>query len=212
VLPSGIAPFLPLALGGVSVSFDVPCEKEECGPADSLGVPGRLTYVSANQINVQIPWELAGYSSVKMKVSLGDFSTSVYTLPLSDYAPAVFEAPVGSGFAVAQVAENFQLITQQNPAPRGEWIIIYANGLGPVDNTPPTGELTPLEGLATCLTMPEVTIGGKPAEVGFAGLTPDGIGYYQINVKVPDDLEPGVQPVIVSVNGVPAKTVMLPVK
>lgn len=212
VLPAGIDPFLPLSLAGVSVSFDVPCEGDQCGPLDGFGVPGRLTYVSANQINVQIPWELAGHSSVKMKVSLRDFSTSVYTLPLSDYAPAVFEAPIGSGFAVAQIAENFQLITQQNPAPRGQWIIIYANGLGPVDNTPPTGELTPREGLATCLTKPEVTIGGKPAEVFFAGLTPDGIGYYQINVKVPDDIEPGVQPVTVSVNGVSAKTVMLHVR
>lgn len=203
VLPEGIAPYLPIALGRVSVSFDV---------EGSFGVPGRLTYVSPNQINVQIPWELAGHSSVKMKVSLGDFSTAVYDLPLSDYAPAVFESPIGSGFAVAQIAENFELITQQNPAPRGALIVLYANGLGPVDNTPPSGEQTPLDGLATCLTTPEVTIGGKPAQVEFAGLTPTGIGYYQINVRVPDNIEPGVQPVIVSVNGVPAKTVMLPVK
>lgn len=202
VLPPGVAPFLPIALGGVSVSFD----------SDQVSVPGRLTYVSPDQINVQIPWELAGHSSARMKVTTGDFATAVYTLPLANYAPAVFE---DSGFVVAQEADTYEVISTSYPAKKDSWIILYANGLGPVDNTPPTGEGTPMPdtgGLATCLNKPEVTVDGKPAEVYFAGLVPTGIGYYQINVKVPADAQSGVRPVTVTVNGVTAKTVNLPIQ
>jgi uncharacterized protein (TIGR03437 family) len=187
---------------GKSVSFD----------SDQVSVPGRLTYASPDQINVQIPWELAGHSSARMKVTTGDFATAVYTLPLANYAPAVFE---DSGFVVAQEADTYEVISTSYPAKKDSWIILYANGLGPVDNTPPTGEGTPMPdtgGLATCLNKPEVTVDGKPAEVYFAGLVPTGIGYYQINVKVPADAQSGVRPVTVTVNGVTAKTVNLPIQ
>jgi len=62
--------YLPLALAGVSVSFDAP----------PLSLPGRLTLVSPGQITLQAPPELEGLNSVQMKVSIGDFSTDVYNV------------------------------------------------------------------------------------------------------------------------------------
>ena len=53
-------PSLPVSLGQVSVSFD--------GGGKSL--PGHFHFVSPGQINVQIPWEFQGQSSVQMKVTL----------------------------------------------------------------------------------------------------------------------------------------------
>jgi uncharacterized protein (TIGR03437 family) len=151
-----------------------------------------------------------------MKVTIGDYTTAVYTLFLSENAPAVFEAPLGSGLAAAQDAFTYQNISAQNPAKKGSWVVIYANGLGPVEDgkTPVSGELTPpaTQGLAHCKYTPGVTIDGKPAEVNFAGLTPTGIGYYQINVKVPDDAQSGNRPVTVNSNGAMAKTVNLPIQ
>jgi minor extracellular serine protease Vpr len=70
-------------------------------------------------------------------------------------------------------------VTASNPAQRGHYLIIYANGLGPVDNPPVTGETTPAQPLARTLVTPTVTIGGKPAEALFSGLTPGSIGLYQ---------------------------------
>jgi uncharacterized protein (TIGR03437 family) len=43
-------------------------------------------------------------------------------------------------------------------------------------------------------------------------LTPTGIGYYQINVQVPANAPSGIQPVIVTANGVAAKTVYLAIQ
>jgi uncharacterized protein (TIGR03437 family) len=45
--------------------------------------------------------------------------------------------------------------------------------------------------------------------VDFAGLTPTGIGYYQINVQVPHNAPSGDQPVVLTADGVAGKTVTL---
>jgi minor extracellular serine protease Vpr len=203
-LPAGLDPYLPLSLASVRVSFDV--------PAQLVSVPGHLSWAGSRQLNVQIPWELQGHSPALMKVSIGDIDTALYTVPISDSAPALFENPPGSGVAVAQDPFNpAVLFTAQHAAQKDQWVTFYGNGLGPVDHTPPSGDMTPpaTQGLAKCTKTVTVTIGGQPATVDFAGLTPTGIGYYQINVKVPANAPSGDQPVVLTADGVAGKTVSL---
>ncbi|HEX8984881.1 MAG TPA: hypothetical protein VF767_05605, partial [Bryobacteraceae bacterium] len=58
-----------------------------------------------------------------------------------------------------------------------------------------------------------VTIGGTPAtEIDFAGLTPESIGLYQINVKVPEGTPGGLQPIVVTVAGNTSKAAKLNIK
>ncbi|MFB3829239.1 MAG: S8 family serine peptidase [Bryobacteraceae bacterium] len=194
---------LPFSLGGASVAFD----------AEEVSVAGRLYYASPTQINVQVPWELAGKRSVQMKVDVGRVSGRLVTLNLTDVAPGVFEYAESTGVLLAAALDlNFGVIGTNNPAARGSAIQLYCNGLGPVDNTPPTGEPAPVSPLARTFAQPTVTIGGRPAAVGFSGLAPGFSGLYQVNVTVPSDAPTGVQPLILTVNGIPAKTVNLPVR
>jgi uncharacterized protein (TIGR03437 family) len=197
-------PFLPYALAGVSVSFDVP------GPRS---LAGRLHFVSERQVNVQVPWELQGLNSAQIKVSIGDNSSALYTVPLNDYSPAAFEfdEPGTGRKLAAALDENFRLITSQNPVARGRVAQIYANGLGPVDNTPPSGEPSPAQPLGRTRVQPEVTIGGRPARVTFSGLAPGFVGLYQMNVEVAGDTPTGVQPLVITVGGVTSKSSNLPV-
>jgi uncharacterized protein (TIGR03437 family) len=207
VLAPGIDPYLPVALAGVHVGFQV--------PGQSVSVPGGLTYASSQQINAQIPWELQGYSTAWMTVSIGGIDTAAYTVPLASSGPALFEYPVGSGNALAQ--DPFApatFFTAQQPVQAGQWVTFYANGLGPVSQTPASGQMTPpaSQGLAQCTQTITVSIAGQSVTPEFAGLTPTGIGYYQINVQVPANAPSGNQPVIVTANGVPAKTVYLAIQ
>jgi uncharacterized protein (TIGR03437 family) len=186
------------------VSFDAP----------GLSVPGHLHYVSPGQINVQIPWEFQGLASVKMKVSVGGDQSAVYTLPLVDASPAAFEIPDSSGNRVVLAARdrNGKIISSANPALRGKTVTLYVNGLGPVDHTPPNGDVTPLPPpLAATKLSPTVTIGGKAAQVSFAGLTPSVVGLYFINVVVPAQAPVGMQPVVITINGIDSKSSNLPI-
>jgi len=200
-------PYLPLSLARVSVSFDV--------PSKNLSLPGRLSYVSDSQVNVQVPWELQGLNTAWIKVSIGyESSSSVYTLPLADYSPGFFEytEPASGRSLIAALDEGYKLITSDNAARRGRVVQLYANGLGPVDNQPPSGEATPAQPLATTRLTPTVTVGGRPASVQFSGLAPYNVGLYQLNVVVPPDAPTGIQPVVVTAGGVASKAANLPIQ
>jgi uncharacterized protein (TIGR03437 family) len=134
-----------------------------------------------------------------MKVTLNDpFGAAfgnVVTVPVSDYAPAFFE--IGNG-QVAALDLAFRLINGSNPARRAQIVQLYANGLGPLNSQPASGQPAPLSPLATCKTMPSVTIGGQAASVDFCGLAPGFPGLYQINVLIPPTLSPGTHSVILT--------------
>jgi uncharacterized protein (TIGR03437 family) len=57
-----------------------------------------------------------------------------------------------------------------------------------------------------------VTVGGRDASVGFSGLAPYIVGLYQLNVTIPADAPTGIQPIVISVNGVVSKTANLPIQ
>ena len=198
-------PYLPISLAGVSVSFD--------SEANRISVPGRLSFVSAGQVNVQIPWEVQGLTSVSMKVSVGELQTSVIQLPVRNQSPAFFEYTEGSGQRSAAALDvNFLVLSAGNPARRGAAVQFYLNGLGAVDNRPASGEVSPSQPLATLRVQPEVTVGGLPARVIFAGLAPGNVGLYQVNVVVPADAPAGRQPVTCTVNGVAAPSTFVTVQ
>ncbi len=192
---------LPLSMAGVRVSFD----------AGSVSVPGHLFFVTPGQINVQVPWELAGQRSVQMKVSVPGSSSTVYTLPLAASSPGMFTAPSGGATVPAALDENFQLVTASNPALQGHYIQLYCNGLGPVSNQPPSGDPAPSNPLAVTATTPTVTIGGQNAQVLFSGMTPGTVGLYQINVLVPN-VGAGLKEVDLSVGTFTAKAGTISVK
>lgn len=199
-------PYLPLAIDNVSVSFDV--------PSANLSLPGLISYVSPGQVNLQVPWELQGQSSAVIKVTIEDTQGSVYTLPLAPYSPAFFdELESGSNPpVVVAIDASGNRIGSAHPATRGQVVQLYANGLGPVNNQPADGALTPMSPQATTTAQPTVTIGGQPATLQFSGLAPNLIGVYQLTVAVPANISTGMQSAIVTINGVSSPAANLPVQ
>jgi len=194
---------LPLVIDGTTVSFDV--------PSAGISVPGYVTFVSPGQINLQVPWELAGQSSVEIKVSVDDgyLMGNVVTVPLAQYTPSFF---AGNGNIAALDAITYAYIQPSSPAHSGELLSLYANGLGPVTNQPASGAPAPGgPNLASTTTKPVVTIGGQQAQLGFWGLAPGYPGLYQLNVTVPPGLT-GNQQVTVSIGGQTSPAVLLAVQ
>jgi uncharacterized protein (TIGR03437 family) len=88
------------------------------------------------------------------------------------------------------------------PAKAGDTIVLFANGLGPVDNQPASGALSPASPLAKAQQTPTVTIGDLPASVQFAGLAPGFVGAYQVNIVVPAGLRSGTAPLVITAGGI----------
>jgi uncharacterized protein (TIGR03437 family) len=176
-------PYLPLSLASVAVSFD----------DGSLSIPGHIHFVSPSQINVQVPWEFQGHTSVRVKATWSDYYyTNVALVPISPFSPGIFAVTDATGVVVGDA----------NPVKRGQALIVYANGLGAVDRQPPSGEPTPgTQPLANTTTTPTAAIGGTSGQILFSGLAPNYVGLYQVNVLVPTTAPTGPQTLKLSIGG-----------
>ena len=200
-----LAPPLPFTLGGVTMTMG------------GGSVP--LFFVSPEQVNFQIPlFNLTGQVSTSLTVTQGTAITTI-TVLLKPYAPALFTTNAGgTGQASTLIAGTTSLAAPigafpgSRPAKVGEYISIYATGLGDVSNRPSLGYPSPGSLLATTLATPTVTIGGAPATVSFSGLAPGYVGLYQINVQVPVGAPTGPAiPLIVTIAGVSSNTATIAV-
>jgi uncharacterized protein (TIGR03437 family) len=173
---------LSTTLGGVSVTFN--------------NVPAPLTFVShsaanGDQLNVQVPYEVAGSSSAQVVVTNGSASAP-QTVSLADAAPGIFFT--GSGQAIAYGNSDFAFAAPTgslgsaaaHPAKINDpqTLVILATGLGAVNPPIATGAGDPTI-LHQTPTLPVVTVGGVPAQVVFSGILPGFPGVYQINIVVP---------------------------
>jgi uncharacterized protein (TIGR03437 family) len=66
----------------------------------------------------------------------------------------------------------------------------------------PSGQPAAADPLSIVNGNVQLTIGGQNAVIGFTGLTPGFVSFYQINAIVPDGLPPGNAEVILTVDGV----------
>jgi uncharacterized protein (TIGR03437 family) len=203
---------LPLVIQGTRVSFD---QLSIPGPGENaqnlISAPGHLSFSSPRQINLQVPWEFQLRSSAQVKVMAGDNFSKVVTVPLAVFAPAFFEISGISPIVVAQDV-NFNTISANNPAHAGQTVILYANGLGPVNNRPASGSPALASPLSATTTPATVTVGGQNATVLFSGLAPGYPALYQINATLPQGLAAGVQPITVTIGGITSKTSHIPVQ
>jgi uncharacterized protein (TIGR03437 family) len=172
------------------------------------GRPAPLYYVTPGQLAVQIPTELAAGTPQAVTVVSNNAVSVPAIVNLAAASPGI--AAFADGKVIAQHLD-YSLITASAPARPGEWITLYLVGMGATDVTVASGQQSPALPLANVKNPVAVTIDGAEAQVYFAGLTPGGIGLYQINCKVPDSARLGDLPLIVTQNGVAANSVIVPV-
>ena len=100
----------------------------------------------------------------------GYANSNVFTVPLTQYAPQLFQ---GNGIVAAVNATTGKIVTASTPAKAGDVVELFGNGLGPVSNTPDSGGPRLVELLA-CTTTPgdrdrwRQSGGCRPRRTGFS--------------------------------------------
>jgi uncharacterized protein (TIGR03437 family) len=170
------------------------------------GVSSPFFYVSKTQLVVQVPSELAANSTYSaVLVASGQFSVPQDV----DFVPAVpGTVSLPDGTIVAQHAD-FSLVNAAHPAKPSEPLTIYLVGMGATSQTVASGNPAPSNPLANVSIAPQVTIDGQNAPISFAGLTPGGVGLYQINFTVPPAAKTGSLDVVITQNGITANATKL---
>ncbi len=142
-----------------------------------------------DQINVQVPFELAGQTTARMLVTVNGTNLPGVDVPLQTAQPEIFVVSRGTS----------------------GWTI-WATGLGPVTNPPQTGQAassSPLSRLAE--QNVRVTVAGVDAPVTFVGLGPGFAGLYQVNINPPTQVDPNGE-VVVTVGNVSSRPWKAPVR
>ena len=188
IFGSGLGP-----MEGVSVGFDsLRGELPTSGPGVNAtwnGIPAPLYFVRSDQLNVQVPYELASAATARLVVTVNGQSSDIVTKPVVPTRPGLFPRIWNQDESV-NAAEK--------PAAVGSVVVIYATGQGvtvPASRT----------GAAAVDVYPEpqaplsVTIGGRQTEVLFKGQAPGTAGVMQINARVPEGVSSGAAEVVVTI-------------
>ncbi len=205
---------LPLDLGGASLSiggkpapiFFVGGQEPAASTESGTAVPQGFV---SGQVNAQTPWDVSlGVQDVVFTQRSGteEIQSPPSQVAVALVSPALFTFDFGAGRAVglnvkadpnddvingsiAQPVGDFPGVATQ-PAKLGGVVTLFANGLGPVDPEAQTGNNS-LDALRSVTNLVRVFIGNAEAQVLFAGLSPQFVGLYQINILIPVGALPG---------------------
>jgi len=163
------------------------------------GLSAPIYYISKNQLTVQVPSELAPnrLHSALLVTDAG------YSLPVQMALVPVQPGTVAfpDGGLVAQHG-NYSLVTVANPAKPNEVVTIYLVGMGATTPAVASGTAAPSAPLASVNTDAKVTVDGQVADIIFQGLTPGGVGLYQINFRIPGNARAGNLDIVISQDGI----------
>ena len=176
------SPFATQA-GGTEVTFD--------------GTPAPLLWVQDSQVNVAVPWSVAG-PTTQICVTYNRVKTNCLTWPVGRFAPGVFTV---DGVHAAAVNQDGTVNSASNPAPLNSVVSIWATGLGPISPAQSDGSLVglPLPVNASPVALGNVYargIGGPgiflPFPTAYTGPAPFLIaGTTQVNFSPGDTLSNG---------------------
>ncbi|HEY4084426.1 MAG TPA: hypothetical protein VGM43_00750 [Bryobacteraceae bacterium] len=184
---------------------------------DIGGYRAPLYYVSAGQINAQVPFELATGSSAVTVISSCDSESPALTAPAPISVKATapeflsFGSTAGQKSIVAAVNANSGALIgppdattlKLQAARTGDILTLYGIGFGQTEPAVLTGQLA--VSAATLKDPVRLTIAGvtlSDADILYAGITPTAAGLYQVNIRVPSGLPVGSQPIVIEVGGI----------
>lgn len=182
----GIAPGALVSILGVNV---------KTAAAGAWSAPVLSATPAESQI--QVPFEVQGD---RVALTLGSGSEPLrFDVPLRASSPAILVDREGS--AMILDGDSGIQVDALNPARGGARIQILATGLGRVTPDWPTGLPAPMDGAPRVVAPVRVLLDGAPVNVSRAVLAPGYIGYYLVEIALPDFVNRGVSELVIESAG-----------
>ena len=174
------------------------------------GQPAYVAYVSPKQLNVLAPIDTA-VGNVAVQVTTSNGTSQPAAAVYQTVSPAFF---LWSGKYAVATRSDYSDVGPPNlfpgvtttPAQAGDIITLWGTGFGPANPSPPGDQLVPPDTLYAAANAVTVLVGGVPAQIISAVLSPGEAGVYQIAIQIPPGTPSGDQPVAAQVAGVSSPT------
>jgi uncharacterized protein (TIGR03437 family) len=184
------------------------------------GQAAPLFYVSAGQINLQIP--NLGTGSYLVQVTRSGLRVGAGSIAVAPASPAIFttnQQGTGQGAILNEDGStNGPAPVPGTPDPsgslpafRGSVIQVFGTGGGLTDPVTAAGQAA--SSAAPTRLRPTATVDGRAATVMYSGASPGLVGVWQVNVALPADLRIGSDlPLVITLNGISSNTVAVAVR
>jgi uncharacterized protein (TIGR03437 family) len=177
--------------------------KVESAHSATMVVPVLAASDSASQI--QVPFVAKGTSvSLALEAANGRLNIGV---PLQSVSPAIFVDPEGTPLIMD--AESGVLLDANKPARANTRVQVLATGFGRVQPDWPTGMAAPLADPPRVMASVHANLDGVPLEVTQATLAPGYIGFYLIEVQLPQVVNAGPAELVLEAEGQQSNRVRL---
>ncbi len=173
-------------------------------------VGGRVTAANAGTLNfpvlaatttesqIQVPFEATTASSLSLALETGKGRFTL-GLPVQAVSPAIFVNRDGSPMVLD--GDNGLMLDGRTTAHSGSRLQILATGLGKVHPDWPTGMAAPLENPPVVTATIKAYLDRVPVQVTHAALAPGYIGFYLIEVQLPELLNAGPAEFYITADG-----------
>ena len=185
----------PTSLSGTSVTIG--------------GQPAFVGYISAGQVNVQLPSNVnPGVQQITVTTAAG--TSAPYPVTVASVKPGLL-APKsfnigGKQYVAATFPDGSYALpagaipgVASRPAMPGDTVTLWGVGFGPVTPYIPAGQIA--IGNSTLSLSFQVSFGSSQANLSYWGLAPDAVGLYQFNVVVPSVAANAATPLAFTLNG-----------
>jgi uncharacterized protein (TIGR03437 family) len=157
---------------------------------DVNGAPAPLLFVSNSRVTFQCPL-LAPGSPLEITLK-NESGSSIHRLRslMQAATPALFTWRTEGQGVIMNAATNEIAMPKtkgiaSRPAVPGEYLTIYATGLGEVSEPIDSAASAPVDHLVLAKNRVSVVIGGIEIDPSFAGLAPGTAGLFQVNAQLP---------------------------
>jgi len=179
-----------------ATSFPLPTRLADV-QVDVNGAAAPLLFVSDSRVIFQCPLLAPGSPlEIVLKTENG-VSASRFRSLMQAAAPGLFTWGTAGQGVIMNAATNEIAMPKtkgiaSRPAVPGEYISIFANGLGEVIGGVAAGAPAPDDRLVLLKNKIEVVLGGIEIDPAFAGLAPGTVGLFQVNAQLPPDVPVGL--------------------
>ena len=166
------------------------------------GISCPVTYSSALQLNIQVPWETS-LGSGQVVVSHDGLISNPLAVTMRKYSPELAaQNAAGSGLGI--FLSGTKLITATNPANGGDTIAALAIGLGATSPAIADGAITPNPPpYYSTLATPNVTVGNRAATVLLSNLAPGLVATDQVTFTLAPNTPVGAaEAVMLKIGGI----------
>lgn len=158
--------------------------------AEASSTSGETVFAIPEAVDPAVPTEV--YVTCQTRSLFAPFP-----LAMTPAQPRLFVNPANQ--PLAELAQTGEVVDAGAPVKAGSIVSLFGTGFGGLDTADLNGRRRELGNVTA-------TVADLPAEVFYAGTAPgQTIGLTQINLRISPDAKPGLQPVVVYVDGQPTQ-------